>query len=167
MNGKILFSSMSIGIISISGCANLYPPQAEKEITLKMALLDTVDSLSSMKAKLNSSGQHLNMFADQITAEFYVKGARVQNSAIEATATIPNLVIKPSYSLNDSGERSNKITIIFKNIANLASGGGESGGGKSAAGGGKGSAESPKDVVDKCLSDPNCISAMKERLDKM
>lgn len=130
-------------LIVLTGCGSLYPPQAEEEITLEAALLDTVDSLDAMKQQLVARNQRLGIYPDTVTAEFFVKGARVTNVGVSGDinvapgAPLTGLVIKPTYSRNDTGERSNKITVVFKSINSISD---------------------PKlrEQLRRCLKDPKC-----------
>lgn len=110
---------------ALAGCMSLYPPQAEEEILLQAALLDTVDSLDAMKNRLVERDQRLGLYPDTVTAEFFVKGTRVTKTGMTADANlasvgIPGLVLKPTYGRDDTGERSNKITIVFKSINSIS-----------------------------------------------
>ncbi|MBB3385553.1 MULTISPECIES: hypothetical protein [unclassified Rhizobium] len=111
--------------LMLTSCAALSPPPHETEITLKDALVDTVDSLGTMKARLAQKHQKLDTYVDEIQAEFYVKGSRDATAKIAGEVDLAppgfakTLSISPSYQNETTGERQSKITITFKSIYGL------------------------------------------------
>jgi len=145
MGKKLLAIGLSAALMS--SCASLMPPPPETEITLKQALLDTTDSLAAMKADLVAKDGSLNMYVDDVTVEFYVKGSRQTISKTEGEINVvppgfaKSLVIKPSYTATADGERQNKVTIKFRNNVGLTA--------------------EQRAFIEKCKQDPRCFSAMK------
>lgn len=135
--------------VLLASCGSLLPPPPETEITLKEALLDSTDSLVAMKNDLSAKGKHLNMYVDDMTVEFYVKGSRSATAGVSAEAGMPpsgfarTLVIKPSYSATGTGERQNKVTIKFKSISTLS--------------------KDAQQKAEECLKNPNCLNVFKNK----
>lgn len=146
--------NLSIGLCAVlaSSCAQLMPPSPETEITLKDALLDTTGSLTAMKDDLAARGKSLNMYVDDVTVEFYVKGSRQAVAKMEGEGGLvppgfaKSLVIKPSYTATADGERQNKITIKFKNTVTLT--------------------KEQRDFLESCKLNSDCISSYRHMVEK-
>ncbi|WP_294534364.1 hypothetical protein [uncultured Rhodoblastus sp.] len=143
----------------VAGCAsqNVADPNA---ITLKQALVDTVDALDAAHQESLLHRTNFGFYGCTVTAVFNISATAGQDNKLALTASGPPATILPvslgasgSVESTASGTRGNTVTILLATKPCLASAGGGSGAsggtkGKGASGGTKGSGASSGGLQD-------------------
>lgn len=110
----------TIALIGLTGCAatqNVSDPHA---ITLKDALVDTVDALKAAHDRSVKDHTHFGFYGCSVTAVFNVSATGTQDNKLSLTASGPPATILPvtfvgaaSSEATASGTRGNTVTVVL------------------------------------------------------
>lgn len=121
----ILFTTSMFG-----GCAATQTVSNPNTITLKNALVDTVDALNAAHAEAKKNGQYFGFYGCSVTAVYNISATATQDNKLTLSASGPPATVVPisigstlSSEATASGTRGNTVTVVFNTKYCMPNGG--------------------------------------------